>query len=257
MAQWGHDFRPDYLALSALHERWPDVPRIALTATATEATHAEIAARLQPRTTPGTSWRASTGPNIQYRIAPKNEPKRQLLELLRTEHAGDAGIVYCLSRASVEKTAEFLVGERHRRRCRTTRVSTRAPAPRNQSRFLREDGVVMVATIAFGMGIDKPDVRFVAHLDLPKSVEGYYQETGRAGRDGLPVHRLAGVRAAGRRAAAQDDRHLRGRRRPTAAAWRATSTRCWRCARRSSAAACSCSPTSASRAPPAATATPA
>ena len=117
---------------------------------------------------------------------PKNEPRSSCSSFLRTEHAGDAGIVYCLSRKTVEKTAEFLVAQRHRRRCRTTRGSTRGRAPRNQARFLREDGLVMVATIAFGMGIDKPDVRFVAHLDLPKTVEGYYQETGRAGRDGLP-----------------------------------------------------------------------
>jgi len=184
VSQWGHDFRPDYLGLSMLHERWPDVPRIALTATATERTHAEIAERLRLDT--ARHFVASFDrPNIQYRIAPKNEARRQLLDLLRTEHAGDAGIVYCLSRASVEKTAEFL---------KTNGIpalpyhagldaGTRA---RNQSRFLREDGIVMVATIAFGMGIDKPDVRFVAHLDLPKSVEGYYQETGRAGRDGLP-----------------------------------------------------------------------
>ena len=124
-------------------------------------------------------------PNIQYRIAPKNEPRKQLLDLLRTEHPGDAGIVYCLSRASVEKTAEFLVEQRHPGAA-VPRRARRAHPRGNQSRFLREDGLVMVATIAFGMGIDKPDVRFVAHLDLPKSVEGYYQETGRAGRDGLP-----------------------------------------------------------------------
>ncbi|MFD0203487.1 MULTISPECIES: DNA helicase RecQ [Saccharothrix] len=184
VSQWGHDFRPEYLALSHLHERWPEVPRVALTATATPATHAEIAERLNLGA--AKHFVASFDrPNIQYRIVPKNEPKKQLLELLRTEHQGDAGIVYCLSRNSVEKTAEFL-------------TQNGIPAlpyhagldagvrSRNQSRFLREDGLVMVATIAFGMGIDKPDVRFVAHLDLPKSVEGYYQETGRAGRDGLP-----------------------------------------------------------------------
>jgi ATP-dependent DNA helicase RecQ len=183
VAQWGHDFRPDYLALSALHERWPDIPRIALTATATEATHAEIALRLNLKE--ARHFVASFDrPNIQYRIAPKNEPKKQLLDLLRTEHPGDAGIVYCLSRASVEKTAEFLVQNGISALPYHAGLDSRVRAA-NQARFLREDALVMVATIAFGMGIDKPDVRFVAHLDLPKSVEGYYQETGRAGRDGL------------------------------------------------------------------------
>ena len=184
VAQWGHDFRPDYLALSALHERWPAVPRIALTATATKATHAEIASRLN--LTDARHFVASFDrPNIQYRIVPKNEPKRQLLELLRTEHSGDAGIVYCLSRASVEKIADFLVSNGIEALPYHAGLDAHTRAT-NQARFLRDDGVVMVATIAFGMGIDKPDVRFVAHLDLPKSVEGYYQETGRAGRDGLP-----------------------------------------------------------------------
>jgi ATP-dependent DNA helicase RecQ len=184
VSQWGHDFRPDYLALSALHERWPDVPRIALTATATPATHAEIASRL--RLEDARHFVASFDrPNITYRIVAKDDPKRQLLDLLRTEHAGDAGIVYCLSRSSVEKIAAFLTANGitalpyHAGLDAGTRAA-------NQARFLREDGLVIVATIAFGMGIDKPDVRFVAHLDLPKSVEGYYQETGRAGRDGLP-----------------------------------------------------------------------
>jgi ATP-dependent DNA helicase RecQ len=184
VAQWGHDFRPDYLALSALHERWPDVPRIALTATATEATRAEIATRLN--LTDARQVVASFDrPNIQYRIVSKDEPKRQLLNLLRAEHAGDSGIVYCLSRASVEKTAEFLSANGIAALPYHAGLDARTRAD-HQSRFLRTDGLVMVATIAFGMGIDKPDVRFVAHLDLPKSVEGYYQETGRAGRDGLP-----------------------------------------------------------------------
>ncbi|MDT9682245.1 DNA helicase RecQ [Streptomyces sp. TRM76323] len=184
VAQWGHDFRPDYLQLSQLHERWPDVPRIALTATATRATHAEIAARLNLGD--ARHFVASFDrPNIQYRIAPKNEPRKQLLALLREEHEGDAGIVYCLSRASVEKTAAFLVEHGIDAVPYHAGLDARTRAE-NQARFLREDGLVVVATIAFGMGIDKPDVRFVAHLDLPKSVEGYYQETGRAGRDGLP-----------------------------------------------------------------------
>ncbi|GAA3930632.1 DNA helicase RecQ [Actinomadura viridis] len=189
VAQWGHDFRPDYLTLSGLHERWPEVPRIALTATATPATRDEIAARLDLRAGPDSNTRHFVAsfdrPNIQYRIEPKSDAKKQLLRLLTTEHAGDAGIVYCLSRNSVDKTAEFLTSNGieavpyHAGLDAATRAA-------NQSRFLREDGLVVVATIAFGMGIDKPDVRFVAHLDLPKSVEGYYQETGRAGRDGLP-----------------------------------------------------------------------
>jgi len=184
VSQWGHDFRPDYLELSALHERWPTVPRIALTATATQATRDEIVDRLNLA---GARQFVSSfdRPNICYRIVPKAEPRRQLLELLRAEHAGHAGIVYCLSRASVEQTAEFLTDNGIRALPYHAGLDARTRTS-NQARFLREDGLAMVATIAFGMGIDKPDVRYVAHLDLPKSVEGYYQETGRAGRDGDP-----------------------------------------------------------------------
>jgi ATP-dependent DNA helicase RecQ len=184
VSQWGHDFRPDYLELSALHERWPTVPRIALTATATQATRAEIVDRLNLS---GARQFVSSfdRPNICYRIVPKAEPRRQLLELLRAEHPGHAGIVYCLSRASVEQTAEFLTDNGIEALPYHAGLDTRTRTA-NQARFLREDGLAMVATIAFGMGIDKPDVRYVAHLDLPKSVEGYYQETGRAGRDGEP-----------------------------------------------------------------------
>lgn len=185
VSQWGHDFRPDYLALGDLAERFPGVPRMALTATATQATHQEITERLQ--LPDARHFVASFDrPNIQYRIEPKVDPRRQLLQFVRAQPAGSAGIVYALSRKSVDQTADYL---------RTQGVDAlpyhagldAAIRARHQQRFLRDDGVVMVATIAFGMGIDKPDVRFVAHIDLPKSVEGYYQETGRAGRDGEPA----------------------------------------------------------------------
>jgi len=185
VSQWGHDFRPEYLGLSVLHERWPEVPRIALTATATAATRREIAERLMLNAAP--HFVASFDrPNIRYRIIEKNEVRKQLLAFIQAEHAGDCGIVYCLSRARVEETADFLTQHGIPALPYHAGLDV-AVRTRNQARFLREEGMVMVATIAFGMGVNKPDVRFVAHIDLPKSVEGYYQETGRAGRDGQPA----------------------------------------------------------------------
>ncbi|MBA8883817.1 DNA helicase RecQ [Dokdonella fugitiva] len=184
VSQWGHDFRPEYRQLTLLHERFPLIPRIALTATADAPTRREIVERLALES--AREFVASFDrPNIRYRVVEKDDARRQLKDFLGA-HAGESGIVYCLSRRKVDEISEWLSGEG------VTALPYHAGMDaglraRNQQRFLREDGVVMVATIAFGMGIDKPDVRFVAHVDLPKSMEGYYQETGRAGRDGLPA----------------------------------------------------------------------
>ncbi len=181
VSQWGHDFRPEYRQLTVLHERWPQVPRIALTATADPPTQREIAERLD-LVTAQHFVSSFDRPNIRYTVVQKDNAKRQLLGFLRN-HRDEAGIVYCMSRRKVEETAQFLCDEGMQALPYHAGMPAEVRAA-NQRRFLREDGIVMCATIAFGMGIDKPDVRFVAHTDLPKSMEGYYQETGRAGPDG-------------------------------------------------------------------------